>query len=246
MSSAYATLVGGGSYNTLSYWPMNDASGSTMVAGIGSNGSYTGSPTLGGGGGVSGESPNTCATFNGTSQAASGSITVSTHNQLTLCFWLNLNTSSNVVTVESSTNYGSNNGTFIFDPNATAGHHEFGMLSAGNFTAGKIVAPSNSAWHFYAACFDLSVANGAITTYVDGSSVSFTYSAQTATAANFTNQTLYLMARAASSIWTTGSMQDVTLHSGLLSSGQISTMYSTGTGSGSPAPLWTPQYGPAM
>ena len=120
-ASAYATLIEGASYDTVGYWPMNDASGSTMAAAVGTNGTYVGTPTLGGHGGVPGESPNTCATFNGTSQAADAAINLSAYETITACCWLYLTTTTAGMALEFTTNYNSNDGAFSFYTNSTAG-----------------------------------------------------------------------------------------------------------------------------
>lgn len=65
---------------------MQDPSGSTLTALIGSNGSYVGTPTLGASG-PSAVLPS-AAQFNGSSQRATAPVNFSSYNQVTFTFWL--------------------------------------------------------------------------------------------------------------------------------------------------------------
>ncbi|HET6866289.1 MAG TPA: hypothetical protein VFH80_10210, partial [Solirubrobacteraceae bacterium] len=146
--TAEASLVG--------YWPMNDASGTTMAADSkGANGAYTASGvTLGATGIGDGE---TAASFDGSSGAASVAIDLSAYTQISLEFWLKWSAFANndALAAEYTANWNNNVGAFIIDPNSSAtAAFDFNAHGSSNSAHNNFPRPSAGAWHYYVLEFD--------------------------------------------------------------------------------------------
>ena len=157
--------------------------------------------------GVSGHSYG--RSFNGTNQALNSSTTInfSSTTVMSVWFWLNETAfnNSDELLAESSTNYNSNVGAFLIDPNSGTTHEfDFNVNGIGS-VACNIVRPSASAWHSYLLEVDMTA--GTCKAYVDGSSVTVTGGGP-AVSGTISTQTVYLMSRAASSLWNAGSLSE--------------------------------------
>jgi len=207
------------------WWKMNDGSGTTITADVGPNGTTDGTWTTGPGG------TGTALSFNGSSQDASSNTTIAYGaTAITVTFWLNLDTTSGTqVILESSSNYNSNNNCFILF--CDAGTFEAGIQASAGYRAETVTAPSTGTWVHIAAVYDnnASGGNGDIKLYFNGVEQTLTVALNTkSTTGNFASQTLYVMARGASSLFTSGDMDDLRVYAGELSAAQILAIYNAG------------------
>jgi hypothetical protein len=153
-------------------------------------------------------------TYNGTSDASSVALTLSTQAIVTLSYWLNWTTyaANDHEAFEYGTpNYTVNNG-FVSDPNFS-GSTGF-VLGTGKTTGGttwidKFTRPSAGVWHYYS--FVLNRTTPVNIAYVDGGAPqSLTTVSHTASAlGNFDNTTLSFMSRTTSTLFAAGSLQEV-------------------------------------
>lgn len=188
------------SLSPVAYWPMQETSGSTMAALVGSNGTYAGSPTLGAAGPTL-SLPN-AAQFNGTSQSASVALDVSAYSAITVAAWMYLSVGLDArIIFEHTTNYNVNDGAFIASTNWSAGIFEAAQRGSGGAWSRRVTQPADGVWTHLAARFDRGT--DAVTVCLNGveSSVSSGASALTG---NFLSSTLYLMSRAGSSLYAAG------------------------------------------
>jgi PKD repeat protein len=220
------------------FWSMGEAAGGSSFADLvgSSTAQVTGPVTLGSPGGLVGES-NTSAFFSGLSTAASANIDLSSGGKLTIEMWLNWASYANDdrLALELTPNFNSNAGGFLVDPDATNGSGPGGFAVAIGEGASRNTVyferPSAGQWHYYAFAIDTSAAAAnEITPYVDGQAVPFTKTVSGTGAGNFANSSLYWMSRDASSLFGTGSMQDLALYNTTLPLGTIENHYETGSG----------------
>ena len=206
------------------WWKNNDASGTTITADAGPNGTTDATWTTSVGGSGS------ALSFNGSSQdaASSSSITYST-NVLTVSLWLNLDsTAGTQVLVESSVNFNLNNATFIL-------YVESGLMVSAiqmsplTWREENISAPSSGTWVHVAVIYDNSTSSGDMRMFLNGVEQSTTTGLTTkASSGDFASYTLYLGARASSSLFTGADIDDIRIYSGMLSDSDISLIYSEG------------------
>lgn len=153
-------------------------------------------------------------TFDGTDDAFSVAINLAPFRHIALSFWLNWTTfgSDDDLAFEYSANYNSTAG-FIVDPNSSSGGGpiDFGVSTGGGqFWVDGFTRPSAGVWHHYLLAMDRTTpVNQA---WVDGVSQSLTPSTHNAIGTDFANSTLYLMSRAAASLFGQGSMTDVRIY----------------------------------
>jgi hypothetical protein len=217
----------------LSYWRLGDAPGATtLVNSTGLANATNSGATLGIPGALFGDS-STAASFNGqNSNYATAPINLSAANQVTVEFWLKWNSYANndALAMEFTPNYNSNAGGFIVDPNAAAGNFSVGIGKTGvTRNAVSFTRPSAGAWHYYAFVLNSAApAASQITAYVDGKPVTTTQSSSGTGAGAFANSTLYMMSRGGTTLFGTGTLQEVTIYNQALGASTIATHYAAG------------------
>ena len=230
--------TGGGSYPSrvlgttglVNYWRMGDTSGTTLTDSFGnSNATTVGAPTLGAGGALSGDN-DTAVNFDGTDDAASAPLSLSTTNKLTVEFWMKWNgyADDDRLAMEYTSNFNSVPGGFIIDPNAPQGGGKF-AVSIGDVGSRNNVMfdrPSAGVWHHYAFVFDTAAAAATqILPYVDGAPVAYSKLASNTGAGNFANSTLYFMSRAGSQLLGRGTLDEVSIFNRALPAATIAAHY---------------------
>ena len=215
------------------YWPMGEASGSSLVDVFGgANASVLGGVTLGEPGGLV-EDSSTSALFNGSSGAASAPVDLSGSGKLTVEFWMKWKAfaEDDALAMEFTPNFNEHAGGFLVDPNASGGGtFGVGVGEGASRNNAYFARPSAKHWHYYAFVIDTEGSGATeITPYVDGHAVSYTKT-ESGTGGGFADSTLYWMSRDASSLFGAGAMQDLALYDGTLSSSTILEHYETGEG----------------
>lgn len=169
--SASAVISGGGGGGTYSaavladspviYYRLGEASGTTMIDSSGNshNGTYTGSPTLGVAGAVTGD---TAATFNGSNygDVAYGSY-MDSSTALTLECWLKFTGTGLMSPIDRDTGFNR-----VWQWRTNAGHMDFIKIggTGGIITGSSTTAFNNGAWHYTAVTYD----GANIRLYLDG------------------------------------------------------------------------------
>jgi PKD repeat protein len=209
----------------LHYYRLDEPSGSTAHDAKGqSNGTLTGA-TLGIPGAVNGDG-DTAASFNGVSSSGAIGLDLSAQGAITVEFWLKWNQYANndALAMEFTPNYNEHAGGFLVDPNAPEFGGTFGV-GIGTGAARNDVffeRPSAGVWHHYALVLDpTQSAENQIVPYVDGHTVSFQHEASGTGAGAFAASTLYLMSRAANSLFGAGSLDELAVYGGDLSAARI-------------------------
>jgi hypothetical protein len=156
--------------------------------------------------------------FNGTSDflqsASSLSLTGLTTATIALEFRLYWNAFSNTdeIVFETSTNFSSNVGAFIVNPNSSGtGGFEFSVRDGTNFLSCWFARPSAAAWHSYVLNWNSSAQT--CSAWVDGVSQTVTV-AITGTATQFTSQVLYVGSRAGTSFFSAGRLSEIAIING--------------------------------
>lgn len=217
------------SLGPIAYWPMEETSGTTMVASIGANGTYVNGPTLA----VAGPSAKIpkAVSFDGLNDYAFAALDLSAMSQTTISFWLAWTAYANNdrLAMEHTPNWNATKGILV-DPNSGDGVFGSGM-SEGNGGSGylirNITRPSAGAWHHFA--IKLSRSAGTVTIRVDGSSAGGTAVAGGSVTGNFANSTLYLMSRGGGALFGSGSLCQVAVFSGLLPDADCDALCSAAT-----------------
>jgi hypothetical protein len=211
------------------FWPMGEASGSSFADAVGSaDAEVAGGVTLGGPGGLVGDS-STAALFGGSGSAQAG-VDLSGSGKLTVEFWMKWKAFANDdgLAMEFTPNFNEHAGGFLVDPNASVGTFGVGVGEYGARNNVFFARPSAEAWHYYAFVIDTEGSGATeITPYVDGHVVSYTKT-ESGTGGGFADSTLYWMSRDASSLFGSGSMQDLALYEGTLSATAILEHYEIG------------------
>jgi Tol biopolymer transport system component len=213
------------------FWPMGEASGSSFADAVGgADAEVAGGVTLGEPGGLVGDSA-TAALFGGSGSAQAG-VDLSGSGKLTVEFWMKWKAFANddALAMEFTPNFNEHAGGFLVDPNASVGTFGVGVGEYGARNNVFFARPSAEAWHYYAFVIDTEGSGATeIKPYVDGHEVSYTKS-ESGTGGGFANSTLYWMSRDASSLFGSGSMQDLALYEGTLSATAILEHYEVGEG----------------
>ncbi len=220
-----------GTTGLLSYWRFGDPGGSsTLVDSYGtSNATVVGSPTLGVGGAINGDS-DTAAGFDGLEDAATANLSLSGTSKVTVEFWMKWNGFANDddLAMEYTPNFNSIAGGFLIDPNAPQEEGKFGV-AIGNGSARNnvfFIRPSAGQWHHYAFVMDSAAAAAEeIKPYVDGKAVAFTKTASGTGAGNFANSSLNFMSRGGSSLFGAGSLDEVAIYNRALDAATIAAHY---------------------
>jgi len=213
----------------IALWLMQEASGTTMTATVGTAGAYSASGITYQAAGPGKAALPAAAQFSGTGSGASALVNLSTlaPRLLTVCWWMYWNAFANndAVAFEFTGNAGLGGTGFYIDPNS-------GWPLSGRFAASIIAGsptltrgegftrPSAAAWHHYAVTFDRNTP--AVGLYID--SVAQTSGASNApgwTASDFANSSLFFMCRNLSNLRGAGRMAGVSLHPSILSAARI-------------------------
>ena len=223
-----------GTSGAVHFWPMGESSGSSFADVLGgANAAVSGGVTLGEPGGLVGDS-STAALFDGSSGAATAPVDLSGSGKLTVEFWMKWKTfgDDDALALEFTPNFNEHPGGFLVDPSASDGGGTFGIGVGEGASRNNVffAQPSAEQWHYYAFVIDTEGSGATeITPYVDGHEVSYTKSAS-GTGGGLADSTLYWMSRNASSLFGAGSMQDLALYDGALSSRTIAEHYEMGEG----------------
>jgi|GEM_PF-852218 len=172
----------------------------------------------------------TAASFDGSTGAASVPLDFSGTSQLTVEFWLNWAAYANDddLAMEFTPNFNNVSGGFLIDPNAAEQGGKFGVgIGRGEARNNVYFArPSAGTWHHYAFVFDTTAAAGQqIVPYVDGQPMPYEKLNSGTGAGPFANSTLYMMSRAAGTLFGKGSLDEVSIYGRALSSTEISSHY---------------------
>ncbi len=217
----------------LHYYRFDEPSGSSIADSAGSSPGTLTDANLGVPGAVNGDS-DTAVEFAGDGDpiegeaGASGAIpmNLSSQNTITVEFWLKWDAYGNndALAMEFTPNYNENTGGFIVDPNAGEYGGTFGVgIGAGAARNSVFFArPSAGVWHHYAFVLNANApAATEVTPYVDGQPVSYQKESSGTGAGAFTNSTLYLMSRDGTSLFGSGSLDELAIYSGELSASTI-------------------------
>jgi PKD repeat protein len=217
----------------LHYYRLNEPSGSTIADSVGSDpGTLTGA-TLGVPGAVNGD-PNTAVNFPGDGDPVEGQhgsfgaipMSLSGQTEITVEFWLKWDAYGNndSLAMEFTPNYNENSGGFIVDPDAGEYGGTFGVGIGIGSTRNSVffARPSAGVWHHYAFVLNSAApAATQITPYVDGQPVSYQKESSGTGAGAFTSSTLYLFSRDGSSLFGSGSLDELAIYSGEVSAATI-------------------------
>ena len=145
---------------------------------------------------------------------------------ITVEFWLKWNAYGNndALALEFTPNYNENVGGFIVDPDSASfgGTFAVGIGTGGTRNTVFFARPSAGVWHHYAIVLNTSApAATEITPYVDGQPVSYQKEASTTGQGAFASSTLYLFSRDGSTLFGSGSLDDLAIYGGELSASQI-------------------------
>lgn len=213
----------------IALWLMQEASGTTMTATVGTAGAYSASGITYQAAGPGKAALPAAAQFSGTGSGASALVNLSTlaPRLLTVCWWMYWNAFANndAIALEFTANSGSGGTGFYIDPNS--GYPLSGRFAASiiagspSLTRGEgFTRPSAAAWHHYAVTFDRNTP--AVGLYID--SVAQTSGASNApgwTANDFPLNSLFFMCRNLSNLRGAGRMAGVSLHPSILSAARI-------------------------
>jgi len=223
----------------LHYYRIDEPSGTTIADSAGhSNGNLT-NVTLGVPGAVNGDS-DTAALFPGTGDALEGvpssfgevPMDLSGQHAITVEFWLKWEAYGNndALAMEFTPNYNENTGGFIVDPNAPefGGTFGVGLGSGGSRNSVFFARPSAKVWHHYAFVLNSEApAESQITPYVDGQPISSQKESSGTGAGAFANSKLFLMSRGGTSLFGTGSLDELAIYGGGLSEATIQEQFNS-------------------
>jgi PKD repeat protein len=216
----------------LHYYRLDESAGPTIDDAKGSaNGTVSGG-LFGQEGGVAGDA-DTAIHFNGAGDFGAVPMDLSGTSQLTIEFWLKLDSYNNEdgLAMEFTPNFNANAGGLLIDPNAPefGGTFGVGIGMEGSRNSVFFARPSVGVWHHYAFVLDsTALAGSEITAYVDGQPVSVQQGSTGTGAGPFANSTLYLMSRAGSALFSAGTLDEVAIYNQPLSAATIAAHYADG------------------
>ena len=215
----------------IAHWKLDETSGTTAVDSATTDGAQN--ATLSGGplwtsGRVGG-----ALSFDGVNDAGTTvALPLSTTQTITLAFWLN-QSSFNLadgLAFELTPDFNGSATGLLVNPNSSF-CNAFELALQGNvgYQNACYSAPSTNTWHHYAAIFDKIQAANEISLYIDGVLQTPTSRPNIADNTNtFGTDPLYLMSRAASSLFNSGTLDDVRLYNHALTPEQIQALFSGG------------------
>lgn len=160
--------------------------------------------------------------FNGSSQALTVAVNLSGFSKLAVSLWLYWDAfaDDDDLAMELTPNVATTNGWFL-DPNSSRSAFEVSMHGNAGFSTSTFTRPSAAIWHHYVVNLDYSAASAQIDTiYVDGVAQTQTRVFDVQNNGPFTNDSLYLMSRAATSLFAAGKMADLRIYGGKLLTAQ--------------------------
>ncbi|HEV7482624.1 MAG TPA: PKD domain-containing protein [Solirubrobacterales bacterium] len=223
-----------GTNGLLSYWRMDDTSGTTLTDAFGNNNATTaGTPTLGAPGAIAGDSDG-AVSFDGLNDAATANVSLSSTTQITVEFWMKWNAfqENDNLAMEFTPNFNSTAGGFLIDPNAPQENGKFGVAIGNGSSRNNAFfnRPSAGKWHYYAFVLNSAApANEEVIPYVDGKPVAYAKTASGTGAGAFANSSLNFMSRGAASLFGAGSLDEVALYSRALDGTTIANHYAGNT-----------------
>lgn len=214
--TALDTLIA--AQGAIGWWPMQETSGTTVVAGIGSNGTYAGTHTSG-----CGPRSNlpVAAIMGTTSREAAVPLDLSATPRATITWWMWIDdwNGNPHIAVEHTANYNTNRGFLTYWDDH--GLNETGMSSGtGAYrTAKHGVQPPAGTWHHWAATYDRSTSTVGL--YLDGAAVTLTPLGTATMSGNFLNATLNIGARSGGAVHLRGKICGVAAFPAILTATQI-------------------------
>lgn len=211
-----------------SLWPMQEGSGSTVIATTGTNGTYTGTPSLSGTGPT--DALPKCATFNGSTQkfsvptSFSGSLTTS---YTWWAYWDSYATGNKrVLTCPDPYQTGAINGWTICPDGSTGGYLIVQAGKDGMYNARVYSRPTAAAWHHYALVSNRNNTQNpaSMTFYVDGSVLS-TFTASDNDRQNYAFNGTYIKGFEYGGAYSAGRMAGLAAFNYALTAGQIAAQY---------------------
>jgi PKD repeat protein len=215
-----------GTNGLVSYWRMDDTSGTTLTDAFGnSNATTVGSPTLGAPGAIAGDTDG-AVSFDGLDDAATANLSLSGTTQVTVEFWMKWNAfqENDDLAMEFTPNFNSTAGGFLIDPSAPQEGGKFGVAIGNGSSRNNafFTRPSAGKWHYYAFVLNSAApASEEVVPYVDGKPVSYAKTASGTGAGAFANSSLNFMSRGASSLFGAGTLDEVALYNRALDAGTI-------------------------
>jgi hypothetical protein len=152
--------------------------------------------------------------FNGTSQylkSASALTALGSATRIAIAFWINTTfASDDDILLETSANSNSNVGAFkVIGDESSSGRFWVDFLGNIGKTSGKVVPPSNSAWHHVLINMVSNSTQVLESVYIDGTSQSLTLGSAFSNTGTFSSQVLYVMSRGGTALFADGSMADL-------------------------------------
>jgi PKD repeat protein len=223
----------------LHYYRLDELTGSTIADSVGSAPGTLTAANLGVPGAINGDS-DTAANFPGDGDPFEGEpgssgeipLNLSSQTSITVEFWLKWDAYGNndALAMEFTPNYNEHTGGFIVDPNAGefGGTFGVGIGSGSNRNSVFFARPSAGVWHHYALVLNSGApAATEITPYVDGQPVSYQKESSETGAGAFASSTLYLMSRDATSLFGSGSLDELAIYGGELSPSTITEQFNS-------------------
>lgn len=155
--------------------------------------------------------------FNGTTDdlASDSTVNYGSNTKITVELWCFFDSTSGTrIIAESSANWTANGGSFAI---AISGGTQLlvGITKGTLRRSEQIAVPATGAWFHLGLLLDLSVAGGDIKIYKDGTEQGTTIvDNQITGTSNFSDYVLYMGARASSSLWYDGKIDDFRIYSG--------------------------------
>jgi hypothetical protein len=205
----------------ISHYTFEEGSGTTINDQVGSNNlTMNGASWVTGkiGGGLS---------FDGTNDYLSTTSAFSFgSNTISIAMWLNWTSFSNNddLLMELSSNFNSNNGSFLINPNADVGSFFVAMKNEVGGTLSATFNRPSTGWHHYVFVFDYQY--GTIRVFVDNVEMSLSLSGTFGTNRVLSNSyNLYIMSRNNSSLFGQGIIDDLRIYNRALGTGDINALY---------------------
>jgi PKD repeat protein len=223
----------------LHYYRLDETAGSSIADSKGNSPGALFEPTLGVPSAVNGD-PDAAVEFSGDGNPIEGEtgaygaipMDLSSQGAITVEFWLKWDAYGNndALAMEFTSNYNEHPGGFIVDPNAGEFGGTFGVgIGAGGTRNSVFFArPSAGVWHHYALVLNPNApAATQITPYVDGQAVSYQKESSNTGAGAFASSTLYLFSRGGTSLFGSGSLDELAIYGGELGAGTIAEQFNS-------------------
>jgi chitodextrinase len=210
------------------YWKLDDNSGSSAADSSGNSltASLLNSPTwlTGTNCAISG-----CLSFSGANQYGTARLDLSDTSVITVAFWMKWSNfaNDNRLALEFSPNFHNTTGGFMIDPDSSWQSNRFEVSLAGNAGQNSVAfaRPAAGVWHHYAFVMNkTNPGSSEIVPYVDGVAAPYTVALGADNSDNFGADTLYLMARGGTSLFGSGSLDDLRVYKRALSSAEIASI----------------------